>query len=54
MKLNKTPKVMAGSSHHLSVRSVRSLILARVGEKTPDIASPLVQRFLKGKCALDW
>ena len=50
---------MAGSSHHLSVLSVRSLILARVGEKTPDITTPLLQRFgqlgplhLWGKCAL--
>jgi hypothetical protein len=41
MKLNKTPKVIAGSSHHLSVRSVRSLILARLGENTPDISTPL-------------
>ena len=59
MKLNKTPKVIAGCNHHLSVRSVRSLILARVGEKTPDISTPLCHFnpskglfLLKEKCPL--
>ena len=32
-----TLKVSNGCNQYLSVRSVRSLILARVGEKTPDI-----------------
>jgi hypothetical protein len=37
MKEKRTPKVTSGCNHHLSVRSVRSLIFARVGEKTPDM-----------------
>jgi hypothetical protein len=33
-----TPKVIAGSIHHLSVRNVRSEINARPAEKTPVLA----------------
>ena len=35
----RTEKVSSGSNHHLSVRNVRLSILARVGEKTPDICN---------------
>jgi hypothetical protein len=40
----KTATVINGCNHHLSVRSVRSLIAARVEEKTP-VAT---QRLLEG------
>jgi hypothetical protein len=56
MKLNRTANVIAGCNHHLSVRSVRSFILARVGEKTPDISYPFYPCaglfLLKEKCPL--
>jgi hypothetical protein len=44
MKETKTATVIAGCSHQRSVRSVRSLIAARVDEKTP-VAT---QRLLEG------
>jgi hypothetical protein len=39
MNEKRTPKVRSGCNHHLSVRSVRSLIFALVGEKTPTKAT---------------
>jgi len=40
---------MSGCSHHLSVRSVRSFIAARVEEKTP-VAT---QRLLEGTAGIN-
>jgi hypothetical protein len=51
MNANKTPKVIAGWIHHLSVRRVRSLILARPGEKTPDIFNFSLSFLLKNSKA---